>query len=227
MTDLPRLARALDRTRRIGGTRVLYRFTLTVAGRTHEFDSLLAAEGRPPWPLLVALIGPRHWAHTYDTRPDRNTGTLWATAFLGADYRSLLDALGIGADPTGPWPVKQLLRAADHGADGARLRAWIPPDQLPRAARTGIEEEDKTAFLGWHSWATDPIHDGPSALNYAKTLKLLGKDIADHCRALHISSRWTTPDDPRARHHDHRPTPPNWKRQDEAPAPPAHRNPRP
>lgn len=227
MTDLPQLTQALNRTRQAGGHRVLYRFTLTIAGRTHTFDSLLAAEGQPPWPLLIALIGPHHWAHTYDTRPHHGTGILWTPAYLGADYRPLLNALGIGGRTTGPWPVSELLHTADHSAHRARPQAWISPDQLPRAARTDIEEADKTAFLGWHSWTTDPIHDGPSALNYTKTLKLLGKDIADHCRALHISSRWTTPDDPRAKHHDHRPTPPNWKQEDEAPAPPAHRNPRP
>ena len=66
MTDLPQLTQALWRTRRAGGHRVLYRFTLDAGGRTHELDSVLAAEGEPPWTLLIALIGPHHWAHTYD-----------------------------------------------------------------------------------------------------------------------------------------------------------------
>ena len=44
MTDLPQLTQALWRTKRAGGHRVLYRFTLDVGGRTHEFDSVLAAE---------------------------------------------------------------------------------------------------------------------------------------------------------------------------------------
>lgn len=207
MTDLPQLTHALARTRRIGGHRVAYRFTLTVARRTHAFDSLLATEGQPPWTLLIALLGPKHWAHTYDVRPDPTTNVLWAKAFLGHDYRTLLDALGIGGGTTGPWPTTQLLQAADHGATKARPRTWIPPQDLPQTAHTGIEEAHKIAFLGWHSWATDPLHDGPSAKNYDKTRRLLGQDIADYCRAHHISSCWTTPDDPRIKHHDHRPTP--------------------
>ena len=44
MTDLPQLTQALWRTRRAGGHRVLYRFTLQAGGRTHELDSVLAAE---------------------------------------------------------------------------------------------------------------------------------------------------------------------------------------
>ena len=82
MTDLPQLTQALKRTKRAGGHRVLYRFTLDAGGRTHEFDSVLAAEGEPPWTLLIALIGPHHWAHTYDIITSSHSGVLRASAFL-------------------------------------------------------------------------------------------------------------------------------------------------
>lgn len=115
MTDLPQLTQALWRTRRAGGHRVLYRFTFDAGGRTHELDSVLAAEGEPPWTLLIALIGPHHWAHTYDITISLS-GVLRASAFLAADYRRLLDALNIGGSGTRPWPTSLLLEAADHVA---------------------------------------------------------------------------------------------------------------
>lgn len=210
MTDLPQLTQALWRTKRAGGHRVLYRFTLDAGGRTHELDSVLAAEGEPPWTLLIALIGPHHWAHTYKITISRGGG-LRADAFLAADYSRLLEALNIGGSGTRPWPTSLLLEAADHGASRARPRTWIPPNELPKAARTNIEEEDKIYFLRWQPWENDPLRDGPSPKNYDKTRKLLGKDIADHCRIHRISSCWTTPDNPKLKHCEHRPLPPGWE----------------
>ena len=161
MTDLPQLTKALAHTRETGGSRVLYRFTLNISGRTHTFDSLL-------------------------------------------------DALGLTGRTGRPWPASQLLDAADYGAISARPRAWIPPQDLPQAARTGIEEEHKTSLFGWTDHVAHPRTGHVTAQNLDKTRRLLGKDIAQHCKTHDISSCWTTPDDPRAKHYDHRPTPPSW-----------------
>ena len=208
MTDLPQLTQALWRTKRAGGHRVLYRFTLDAGGRTHEFDSVLAAEGEPPWTLLIALIGPHHWAHTYDIITSSHSGVLRASAFLAADYRRLLDALNIGGSGTRPWPASLLLEAADHGARKARPRTWIPPNELPKAARTNIEEEDKIYFLGWFDHVAHPKTGNVTGDNLTKTRRLLGKDAAEYCATHNISTRWTTADN--AKHYDHRPLPPAW-----------------
>ena len=207
MTDLPQLTQALLRTRRAGGHRVLYRFTLNAGGRTHELDSVLAAEGEPPWTLLIALIGPHHWAHTYDITISPS-GALRANAFLAADYRRLLDALNIGGSGTRPWPASLLLEAADHGARKARPRTWIPPNELPKAARTNIEEEDKIYFFGWFDHVAHPKTGNVTRDNLTKTRRLLGKDAAEYCATHNISTRWTTADN--AKHYDHRPLPPGW-----------------
>ena len=180
MTDLPQLTKALAHTRETGGSRVLYRFTLNISGRTHTFDSLLAAEGPQPWTLLTALLGPTHWAHTYPVRTSPDTRTLWAPAFLGEDYRTLLDALGLTGRTGRPWPASQLLDAADYGAISARPRAWIPPQDLPQAARTGIEEEHKTSLFGWTDHVAHPRTGHVTGQNLNKTRRLLGKDIAQH-----------------------------------------------
>lgn len=131
MTDLPQLTKALAHTRETGGSRVLYRFTLNISGRTHTFDSLL-------------------------------------------------DALGLTGRTGRPWPASQLLDAADYGAISARPRAWIPPQDLPQAARTGIEEEHKTSLFGWTDHVAHPRTGHVTAQNLDKTRRLLGKDIAQH-----------------------------------------------
>jgi len=179
-----------------------------VGGRTHELDSVLAAEGEPPWTLLIALIGPHHWAHTYDITISPS-GVLRASAFLAADYRRLLDALNIGGSGTRPWPASLLLEAADHGARKARPRTWIPPNELPKAARTNIEEEDQIYFLGWTDHVAHPKTGNVTGKNLTKTRRLLGKDIAEYCKTRNISSCWTTAD--KAKHYDHRPLPPAWE----------------
>lgn len=193
MTDLPQLTQALLRTRRAGGHRVLYRFTLDAGGRTHELDNVLAAEGPQPWTLLIALIGPHHWAHTYDITSSP-TGVLRANAFLAADYRRLLDALNIGGRGTRPWPTSLLLEAADHGARKARPRTWIPPSKI--------------YFLGWFDHVTHPKTGNVTGKNLTKTRRLLGKDAAEYCKTHNISTRWTTADN--AKHYDHRPLSPGW-----------------
>ncbi|CED90454.1 DUF6037 family protein [Actinomyces succiniciruminis] len=210
--DLPNLTKALKLTQQAGGRRVLYQFSLTVsAGNTHRFDALLAAEGDQPWTLLIAIIGPHHWAHTYDVDTNPSTGDLRAVAYLGDDYASLLDALGIGGSGTSHWPPGDLLDAADNAAKTSQPRAWIPPQDLPKAARTNIEEADKTAFFGWIDHVAHPNTGHATRDNLDKTRRLLGKDIYTFCKDHDVSSRWTTPDDTRIKHYDHRPTPPGWQ----------------
>ncbi|WP_442852334.1 DUF6037 family protein [Actinomyces sp. oral taxon 849] len=84
----------------------------------------------------------------------------------------------------------------------------MPPNELPKAARTNIEEEDKIYFFGWYDHVAHPKTGNVTGDNLTKTRRLLGKDAAEYCATHNISTRWTTADN--AKHYDHRPLPPDW-----------------
>ncbi|AXE39009.1 DUF6037 family protein [Acidipropionibacterium virtanenii] len=213
MTDLPQITDALNRTRAAGGQRVLYRFTLTVGATRHEFDSLLTAENDPPHDLLIAHVGTSGWSAIYQVDQGPR-GMLWASALLDrSTYKALLAVLGIGHSGNRPWPTSELLQAADAGAIHAKVRAWVPPHEIPRTMRNEVEEADKTAFIGWIDWQDDRLHRRPTASNLQKTSRLLGSDIAAFCKERGISSRWADPASlTRDRRSGRRPTPPGFQR---------------
>lgn len=210
--DLPGLTDALDRTLSVGGNRVLYRFQYKVKGRTHAFDSVLTCDGPPPWGWVIAHVGTGLWAHTFEVEFKRGgrERVLWTNPYLGDDYDQLVRLI-FGLDGSGgPWPAAALLQSADTAAWSAKARSWVPPHQLPARMRRDVVEADKCAFLGWRTWPDKNGKDGPRPENLHKTRTLLGIEVAQVCQSEHISSCWTTPDDPRLTHYDHRPDPLKW-----------------
>ena len=111
------------------------------------------------------------------------------TAYLGGNYRPLMDALHLQRDPANPFSPAVLFNALADAVPLTTCAANTPaPTDIARLSRD-VEEADKVYFMGW------TVHDGKksdvSEKNLAKTLRLCGSATHAHCRRNHISSRWT------------------------------------
>lgn len=103
--------------------------------------------------------------------------------------KPLMDGLGVESNPQSPFSTKDFLLDLNAHVPPAVKSRDLPTDLLAsRAAASGVEESDKTYFLGWVAH-----NDGKSVTdsNLDKTRRLLGSAIADRCERSNISSRWT------------------------------------
>ena len=63
---------------------------------------------------------------------------------------------------------------------------------LPAAYRKDVEESDKVYWCGWRQ---NPPGKHQSEANYQKTLRWLGGEIAELCRSMNVSTRWSADPD--------------------------------
>lgn len=154
---------------------------------------------QPYMPLLVSyrptqLEDTQHWSHLYEVHQDRQ-GMLYTNPMLShEEYKTLIEVLRIQPAPTGnPFRVSgflQELQQASHTVPGHWNRHRIRAIQdIPSSLRNDVEEPDAVYFCGWHQ---NPVGKYPTARNLEKTRRFLGPAVADECRRLRVSSRWTT-----------------------------------
>jgi hypothetical protein len=150
--------------------------------------------------LLVAQIlrnasEERLWSHIYKIRRGRNG--LWTSGWLGDDYWTLRQVLGIGESGRGPqWSPSKFLSRLDAAAGalphpGRHHIRYM--SGIPYRLRGKVDEARKTILIGFRH------HSGrrhQSSENYAKTRKWMGRRIADYCRSTNQSSCWTDHLDP-------------------------------
>lgn len=157
-------------------------------------------------PLMVAYvpdgsIGTMSWAHIYRVRMNRGTGILFTDPYIGNGIGDLMRILGITGHPSGnPWSARKFL---DHVQSSSfdvsshwsvhRIRTAL---DLPAVYRKGVEESDKVYWCGWRQ---NPPGRHQSETNYRKTLRWLGREIAELCRSMDVSTCWSAdPDASRA-----------------------------
>lgn len=154
-------------------------------------------DGRPCAVLTVIQIlsdesEGRIWSYQYQVKRARN-GMLYSNPYLDADYASLKAILQIRSSGEGhPWKVEEFLQRADMSSKQVAGR-WEKSEiryasQLPPSMRNDVEESDKLVFVGLK---LNPEGQHQTTGNYLKTMRLISKEIADHCRRTNQSTRWT------------------------------------
>ena len=154
-------------------------------------------DGRPCAVMTVIQIlsdesEGRIWSHQYQVKRARN-GMLYSNPYLDADYASLKAILQIrssggrapmesgGVPATGGHVLQTGDRTMGKVRDMVRLAA-------APSMRNDVEESDKLVFVGLK---LNPEGQHQTTGNYLKTIRLISKEIADHCRRTNQSTRWT------------------------------------
>lgn len=201
--DLPELAGvAALVARRHGATRFRWRFRDGPAlFEAFYADEPLLRDGLGSFrPLIVSCVDSGRidpgspWSCLYRVRRNGYTGMLFADPTLPlGDYRRLRRLLGIEFPSAGPaWSPASFLSGAQASSgcvaerwDAHRIRA---ARDLPALLREGVEESEK---VWWCGWRQNPEGTHMSRENYLKTMRWLGLAVADACRLLDVSTKWT------------------------------------
>ncbi|MEE8701670.1 DUF6037 family protein [Bifidobacterium crudilactis] len=179
------------------------RFKWRSKNGTATFESIFINEpigldenGRKYAPLMISYVPVREgdlntWVHTYEVHKN-NEAMLYASAYLGDDYQSLRNILGIDDNAPGPgFQPGNFLAAMQHDSLSVPGNWTSHKIRYVRAKPRGVGTTDGKYFCGWMN---NPTGKGQSPKNYEKTLKRFGMRTASHCKKARISTCWT--DDP-------------------------------
>lgn len=154
--------------------RTIEHFTVRYAKIT--FDVIYDV-GQAPFEMIIG-------AYTYNWSSRLKIQPGYLTVMKNTDYYALLKILHLTYKGDGFSSIMFLKYIAAHSPH--KCSAVRPSPALLSRYRK-VDEQNKIYFAGWVLHITD----GKMAKNFDKTEKLLGKDVADYCRAHNISSKWT------------------------------------